>query len=458
MKLIKTITNFLIKAQYKQYNKNSSGYYYSEIENTIEQSVSQFFSNLLSFFKTLSTILVTLGVFFWINYILALVVLAVIIFFLFIALLLSKKLTKLQTTQLQAISNFNNSLSTYLLTLPTLKTLNSDDKFEFIIKEKNKQNWLTRKRFSLFSDLISVFNEYSSQFFSTIISIGIAVWSFYFISNKDNEMIITNISLIILVQLSFSQFFSASKELLDNYPSMISGWKNIKLFKNNNKFQVDNIQESLETLEEKIFSISIEKLNFKLPDRTLFNNLSFNIVAGNKYIIQGSNGSGKSTLARILLGIEKKFEGNIVINNKFDIKHLVATSLNQHINYVYNNANLFDATVLENITLLDSEKETNIDKILKDVNFEELDVDKEINTSTENFSTGQIQKIHLARSLYESKEILIIDEGLSNLDNENFDKILLNLLQNKNLTLILITHHLEKKYINLFNEIINLDT
>ncbi|WP_347952308.1 ATP-binding cassette domain-containing protein [Mesomycoplasma hyopneumoniae] len=158
-----------------------------------------------------------------------------------------------------------------------------------------------------------------------------------------------------------------------------------------------------------------------------------------------------------MLGIEKEFEGDIVINNKFNIKNIETTSLNQHINYVYNNANLFDATVLENITLLDSKKSTNIDKILKDVNFEELDVDKNINTSTENFSTGQIQKIHLARSLYQPKEILIIDEGLSNLDNENFDKILLNLLQNKNLTLILITHHWDTKYINLFDETIDLD-
>ncbi|WP_308507118.1 ATP-binding cassette domain-containing protein [Mesomycoplasma flocculare] len=189
----------------------------------------------------------------------------------------------------------------------------------------------------------------------------------------------------------------------------------------------------------------------------LFNDLTFEIKKWKKYIIKGLNGSGKSTLAWILLGIEKEFEGDIVINNKFNIKNIETTSLNQHINYVYNNANLFDATVLENITLLDSKKSTNIDKILKDVNFEELDVDKNINTSTENFSTGQIQKIHLARSLYQPKEILIIDEGLSNLDNENFDKILLNLLQNKNLTLILITHHWDTKYINLFDETIDLD-
>lgn len=456
MKLAEKIANFLKKTTYKKYNENSSGFYYSEIENTIEKSVSQFYANLLSFLQTLSIILMTLGLFFYINWILALIIVGVITFFVITTSLLSKKLTKLQSAKLQAISDFNNSLSTYLLTLPQLKTLNSDDKFEFIINKRNKKNWITREKYGIFSDLISFFNEYSNNFFSAIITIGIAFWTLYYKNNNSSEIVFANISLIVLVQLSFSEFFANAKTLFNNYPAIISGWKNIKNFEQKNKLKVENLEENLQNLEGEISSILIENLNFYLPDRKLFNNLTFKIEKGKKYIIQGVNGSGKSTLARILLGVEKEFQGKIIVNNHFDIKDLSPFSLNNHINYVYNNPGIIYGTILENISLLEPEKNKNPKEILENINLQNFSLQDSLDENN-SLSTGQIQKIHLARSLYSPKEILIIDEGLSNLDKENYDKILLKLLDNKDLTIILITHHLNNENLNLFDQVINLN-
>lgn len=95
--------------------------------------------------------------------------------------------------------------------------------------------------------------------------------------------------------------------------------------------------------------------------------------------------------------------------------------------------------------------------LLEKVNFENLNLDKKIDSDVDNFSTGQIQKIHLARSLYSPKEILIIDEGLSNLDKESYEKIVSGLLSDKNLTLIFITHHFDSEVFAEFDQVVSLD-
>ncbi|WP_308507276.1 ATP-binding cassette domain-containing protein [Mesomycoplasma hyorhinis] len=260
-----------------------------------------------------------------------------------------------------------------------------------------------------------------------------------------------------LAQLSFDSFFTNIEELFDSFPNLIASWRNIKNFKQNPLFEVENPKNELQDLEEAFSSISIKNLNYKLEDRVLFNNLNLEIQKGKKYLLKGANGSGKSTFSRILLGIEKEFKGQILINNKYDIKKLKPGSINEYINYVYNNSDLINASTLENITLLETKTKEEIIPLLDKINYQNLELEKTIEIDTDNFSTGQIQKIHLGRSLYKPKEILIIDEGLSSLDKENFDKIVYGLLSNKDLTLIFITHHFDYKFVSKFDQIISLD-
>ncbi|AFX73980.1 ATP-binding cassette domain-containing protein [Mesomycoplasma hyorhinis] len=128
----------------------------------------------------------------------------------------------------------------------------------------------------------------------------------------------------------------------------------------------------MQDLEEAFSSISIKNLNYKIEDRILFNNLNLEIQKGKKYLLKGANGSGKSTFSRILLGIEKEFKGQILINNKYDIKKLKPDSINEYINYVYNNSDLINASALENITLLETKTKEEIIPLLDKINYQNL--------------------------------------------------------------------------------------
>nr|WP_243215864.1 ATP-binding cassette domain-containing protein [Mesomycoplasma hyopneumoniae] len=356
-------------------------------------------------------------------------------------------------------SEFNSSLSDFLKNLPTLYVLNKTNKLEDVIDIRYQSLLKYEKKYSKLSNFISFVNKNTSKLFSFLFTISIVVFSLWDSHNNiDNEVIIfANISLVGLVQLCFDSFFSDIEELFDSFPNLIASWKNIKSFKQDLVFKVENSENQLQDLEETFSLISIKNLNYKLEDRVLFNNLNLEVQKGKKYLLKGANGSGKSTFSRILLGIEKEFEGQILINNKYDIKKINPDSINNHINYVYNNSDLINASTLENISLLEPKTKDEIRPLLEKVNFENLDLDKKIDSDVDNFSTGQIQKIHLARSLYSPKEILIIDEGLSNLDKESYEKIVSGLLSDKNLTLIFITHHFDSEVFAEFDQVVLLD-
>lgn len=70
-------------------------------------------------------------------------------------------------------------------------------------------------------------------------------------------------------------------------------------------------------------------------------------------------------------------------------------------------------------------------------------------------SEGQKQLINLARILYSNNDIVVIDEGFSNLDKQNFDKAV-KLILNLNKTLIVVSHQLDKSYEQKFTSVLEI--
>lgn len=77
------------------------------------------------------------------------------------------------------------------------------------------------------------------------------------------------------------------------------------------------------------------------------------------------------------------------------------------------------------------------------VNLSELDLDEEVDSK--KLSSGQIQRISIARWLLTPTEILVLDEAFSNIDKANRRLIRRELFSREGLTIIEITHHLEMR-------------
>jgi len=209
---------------------------------------------------------------------------------------------------------------------------------------------------------------------------------------------------------------------------------------------VDNrIEMPIETVQ-----LSVSKLSLRDKfQRVLLNNVQFELKANNALAIIGSSGSGKSTLLNLLAGHNEIQQGNIRING-INIKELQPRQRNELIGYVPQKIDLFEATILENISRFDATEGTedrafNAAK-LAGVHHFISQLPNAYNTvigpTGVQLSGGEMQMIALARALYYQPKLLLLDEPDSNLD-QGAEKALISLvmqLKAKGVSIIIISH------------------
>jgi ABC-type bacteriocin/lantibiotic exporter with double-glycine peptidase domain len=180
--------------------------------------------------------------------------------------------------------------------------------------------------------------------------------------------------------------------------------------------------------------------------------INLKIKEKNKVLITGKSGSGKSTLLKLLKGYFENYQGEILINGK----NLNEGSLK--INYINQKEILFTGTVNDNLCLKGSKKLNKIKRVCHTdeiVHNNDLSYNMLLEEDGFNISGGQRQRIVLARSL-QNFDILIIDEGLNQLD-VNLERQILKKLFKKyiNKTIIVISHRLDN--LDLYDQYIKLE-
>ena len=152
--------------------------------------------------------------------------------------------------------------------------------------------------------------------------------------------------------------------------------------------------------------------------------VNFELKPGQALGVIGPSGAGKSTLARALTGVWRPAGGSIRLDaaalDQYD-----PTVLGQHIGYLPQRVELFDGTVAENIArLVETPDDAAVVAAAKKADAHEMILelpqgyDTRIQSGQHRLSGGQMQRIGLARALYNNPVLLVLDEPNSNLDNE----------------------------------------
>ena len=214
-----------------------------------------------------------------------------------------------------------------------------------------------------------------------------------------------------------------------------------------------NSLKNLENKKSKVSKfekISILNLSYKYPEseKKVINNLNYEIPKNSLIGITGESGAGKTTLINILLGLLKQSGGKIKID-----EIVVENGLNVNkdfLGYVPQNIFLLDDTIKKNIAFgVDEEKidEEKIKEVLKSAQLLNLlsqtkkGIETNIGELGNKLSGGQIQRIAIARALYNNPKILILDESTSALDIETENKIIDELkILKKNVSIIFVAH------------------
>jgi ATP-binding cassette, subfamily B, bacterial len=200
---------------------------------------------------------------------------------------------------------------------------------------------------------------------------------------------------------------------------------------------------------KQIKSIQLNSVSFGFPGNPLvLQDINLKILKGTKVALVGSSGVGKTTLAKVLQGMYTINQGQILINNINQAAYS-AHSIMEHITYISQEPVLFNRTIKENITYLNSKIDAkSLAKIAKvtlcDDFIQKLPhkYDTVLTNLGNDLSAGQKQRIAVARALCSKAKWIILDEPSSALDTATEMQLIKNLLAFcKDRTLIIITHN-----------------
>jgi ATP-binding cassette, subfamily C, bacteriocin exporter len=211
----------------------------------------------------------------------------------------------------------------------------------------------------------------------------------------------------------------------------------------------DNSETSDSTVA--ISRLCIDNISFSYPGHSLlFDKVSLRINRGEVVSIIGENGCGKSTLANIILRFYKAESGRIWINNEVDSDAIGLKYWRSKIGLIPQEIHIFNGTILQN--LITDFSESNINKVVSTVS--SLGLGGFINSFPNGFMTlvgeeginlsgGQKQLLAYIRVLLNKPDILLIDEGTSNMDVRT-ESLIIDLLSRlkEEMGILMITHRL----------------
>jgi len=432
----------------------------------VTDKIEMFANVLFYFFSLLISIMLSLCIisslifFSNINIILTLII---FVSFLYLSLIFfSKKKLKNYSIYLNDLSdkrvkNLQDCLNNYK-NIILANSMNLYSKFFFDLDYNFRQ---TQAKISMIATLPRFLIE--ALFIITIVLI---TYIFLENSNYDNSKnIIISVGVIVfgLQKLLpiFQQIYTAFTILTGNMGMISDIEDSIKKYEISENKRINKITQ--------FKSLDLKNISFRYKGKKddLIKNFNCSINQCDKIGIIGKSGSGKSTLVDIIMGLLKPSDGKLILNNNemnFQDDKII---LRGNFSHVPQNYFMLNNSIVDNIVFSFRDDSKSYDETLlkKATNVSELDefiknLPEGINTIIGdkglNISGGQRQRIALARALYQNKNILVLDEATSSLDETTEEKIIKKIEEiYPNLTILFVTH--KKTLKKNFNKLINLD-
>ncbi len=358
-----------------------------------------------------------------------------------------KKKTKVWATERQYYDKLTNKIIRE--GLGSIKEIILSFKENFFINKLNHylfRNLIVAVRAQLSSDL--------PRYMLELIAIFGFVILFYFLKSTGYELV----EILIIIGL----FAAVTFKILPSFNRIMSNIQRIRYGQ-----PIINLlyTELLSNDQLELTDRKINRTEFKFNEKIEIKNLSFNyknkidkifddvcleINKGELVGLSGESGVGKSTFLNLISGLDKEYEGHILLDGH-DLKKL-GYAWTKQVAYISQNVFFIDNTIKNNIAFAEDEQVIDNIKIDKAIEAAQLKkfvgsldrgVDTFIGENGTRMSGGQLQRLAIARAFYQDFSMLILDESLNSLDTENENKIISILQKLKKDKLIFLISHKE---------------
>ena len=370
--------------------------------------------------------------------------------YLLIIIIFNKKI-KYQTVKVQEeVAQTNKNIIEAINNFEAIKGLNIEDKIIYKFTKDYTSLLNTKYHIDKQNNIIVLLKD-------NIMDISILLTNFYILKEiMNNSMTVGD---YITISFMTNYLIYPVRNIID----IIYDYHYVKssITRANNLLEVSSEKINEKEILDINGNIKITNLKYTYNNKNIIlKNINLFIKDKDRVLLLGSSGSGKSTILKLLYKYLEADRKSIYINN-YDINDYSLSDIRKNITYISQNEQLFNDTIRNNILLnreiseidyLNICKILHIDDIVKD---NVLGYDYLIEENGINISGGQRQRIILARGLLKSSKIIMIDEGLNQIDIKLEREILQDVftyLHNK--TFIIVSHRRDNN--DLYNRIIKI--
>ena len=443
MNLKKSIYNKIIILPLKYFSKNKKGDLISRMTSDVSEVQNSFLSIIEIFIRDPLTIFFTLGAMFIISFKLTVFVILFIPLSGFIISFIGKSLKRksllVQKEQAELTSITEETINGIKIIKSFLAESFFKSKFDHTnIRFLNFSNKLINRQ-----NIAAPLSE-----FLGILVIGVLLW--YGGKLVLIEMELKPAAFITYMGLAYG-VLTPAKSISKAFYSLKKGnaaaERVFEIIDMTSEYYNDLNKNKLKSFNE---CIEFKNVSFKYDKSSVLKNISLKINKGEMIAIVGASGSGKSTLVNLIPRFYDQISGKITIDG-IDISNLSRLNIRSLIGIVSQESILFNSSIKENIVLGNNDSGSN-DKLLNSlsiananefINEFQENINYNVGDNGSNLSGGQKQRIAIARAVYSSSPILILDEATSSLDSKS-EKLVQNAIDKLmiNKTSIVIAHRL----------------
>ena len=332
---------------------------------------------------------------------------------------------------------------------------------EDIFSKKNEDNLEEYKKARLKRNLFAVMCSIGF----IVVYYGFYIAAIIFCGNAiiDGLMTIGLLTAVVALLSQLTGPLGNITSIVPRYYSLLASGERLKL-EADHDIKYLSKEEIDEYYSKEFKAIKLDKVNFSYLDKygnkvEALKDFSLDINKNERILIKGHSGGGKTTLLKIILSLVKPESGNIYLLDKDE--HNLSLEYEKLFAYVPQDNLLMEGTIEEVISLFSKDIDNNkLNKALelsasKDfVNALTLKEKTFLNEKGSGLSLGEMERIAIARALYNDAPILLLDECSASLDLETEKKVMNNILSLKDKTIVLISHH--KYDESIFDKVVDL--
>ena len=438
----------ILDRDYREFSKEKSGKFISILTENMKKIEQDYLHQYFNISKNISLMIFSLVAMFIGNWFLTLLVIIASIIPMMISGFIGQKTTSLQNSSMIADQKYLAKVKDILAGFLVIKSFNVKEAIRQDYKnesEKLDEIYFIKGKFDVLSNVISQL----SGMIVFLVAFGGGMY-LVFGGHTTIGSVTAIVQLVNFVVMPLNEIGMGMSKFREGQATL-------------NSFEVKDVIELQTGKTKEYFDdvISFSNVDFSYPnaEEKIFNNLSLQIKKGEKIAIVGMSGSGKSTLLNLLLCFYDVTSGYISIDNQ-DLQAISAESLYNLMTIVQQDVYIFDDTLKANITLSQSFTEDDIKKAVQQSGLESYILENELGLQTScgengsNLSGGERQRLSIARALIRKTPILLLDEATSSLDNKVTTEIENSILEIQDLTVLVVTHKLNKSMLKKYNRIL----